>query len=175
MPLEENLILRPLSRDDFTKGMLPLIDFSIHSLLLYCNINLLFRLYEASRTINSGWRSGRSAWRWLSSQRARSIDTNIDPSLKTLFQSRFDEMKDASSTYWIVVIEDLVHKQLLATGTLVIEKKFTHSAGKVWPEPHSSVRFNLRDVIESILTCSFPGGPHWGCGGGIEFAWSKSR
>jgi glucosamine-phosphate N-acetyltransferase len=47
------------------------------------------------------------------------------------FISRFDELKAASSTYWIVVIEDATDSSLLATGTLVIEKKFTHSAGKV--------------------------------------------
>lgn len=49
------------------------------------------------------------------------------------FAARFDEMKAASSTYWIVVIEDTHNKAVMATGTLVIEKKFTHGAGKVRP------------------------------------------
>lgn len=40
-------------------------------------------------------------------------------------------MKAASSTYWIVVIEDVQKKEIMATGTLVIEKKFTHGVGKV--------------------------------------------
>lgn len=53
--------------------------------------------------------------------------------LQIAFASRFDEMKAASSTYWIVVIEDTQNKAVVATGTLVIEKKFTHGAGKVRP------------------------------------------
>lgn len=40
-------------------------------------------------------------------------------------------MKAAASVYWIVVIEDSTQNKLLATGTLVIEKKFTHNAGRV--------------------------------------------
>jgi len=44
------------------------------------------------------------------------------------FTVAFNEMRQAGS-YFIVVIEDLSKKTLVATGSLILERKFLHSAG----------------------------------------------
>lgn len=48
-----------------------------------------------------------------------------------MFESRFDELKSIDNTYFIVTIEDTTVSKVVATGTLVIERKFTHMTGRV--------------------------------------------
>eukprot|EP01122_Echinamoeba_exundans_P002752 TRINITY_DN12733_c0_g1_i1.p1 TRINITY_DN12733_c0_g1~~TRINITY_DN12733_c0_g1_i1.p1 ORF type:complete len:173 (-),score=26.73 TRINITY_DN12733_c0_g1_i1:22-540(-) len=83
--LPENLIMRPLNRQDFAKG----------------HAELLSQL------------------------------TQVGPVSQEMYQSRFDEIKKFEGTYWIVVIEDTTSHSIVATGTLILEKKFTHVCGSV--------------------------------------------
>lgn len=47
------------------------------------------------------------------------------------YKERFDLMRSVPNTYYIVVIEDIASQQLVATGSVIIEFKFTRSCGKV--------------------------------------------
>jgi len=49
----------------------------------------------------------------------------IDPT------ERFDMIKNTSNTYYIVVIEDVESKKLVAAGTVILEGKFARNCGKV--------------------------------------------
>lgn len=40
-------------------------------------------------------------------------------------------MKKNAGTYYIIVIEDTENNKIVATGSLVLEKKFIHSCGQV--------------------------------------------
>jgi hypothetical protein len=49
-----------------------------------------------------------------------------------MFEKRFYEIqKTCKGTYWILVIEHLESKRIVANGTLILERKFTHSTGLV--------------------------------------------
>ncbi|XP_027848009.2 probable glucosamine 6-phosphate N-acetyltransferase [Aphis gossypii] len=48
---------------------------------------------------------------------------------RLMFTTTFDSMRKDSGTYFIIVIEDTVKKCIVATGSLIIEKKFIHQCG----------------------------------------------
>lgn len=43
----------------------------------------------------------------------------------------FDAMKSTPGTYYIVVIENTLTNRIVASGSLILEKKFIHSCGQV--------------------------------------------
>jgi hypothetical protein len=49
------------------------------------------------------------------------------------FEHRFDEIKQMSELHmqYIIVIEDVKKQQIVASGSIVIENKFTHNISKV--------------------------------------------
>lgn len=62
--------------------------------------------------------------------------------MQEMFENRFDELKSIDSTYFIIVVENIKESKIIATGTLVIEKKFTHNTGKVG---------HIEDVVVDVL------------------------
>jgi hypothetical protein len=49
-----------------------------------------------------------------------------------MFEKRFSEIqKEGKGTYWILVIENVEKKRVVANGTLILERKFTHETGLV--------------------------------------------
>lgn len=47
------------------------------------------------------------------------------------FKERFAEVAQRPNDYRIVVIEDPTHRLIVATGTLLVERKFIHGGGKI--------------------------------------------
>ncbi|KAJ3492511.1 hypothetical protein NLG97_g5343 [Lecanicillium saksenae] len=49
------------------------------------------------------------------------------------FQKQYDDMQAQAGSYYIMVIEDAARKEnaVVATGALIVERKFIHSLGKV--------------------------------------------
>lgn len=65
---------------------------------------------------------------------------NVD---STLFETRFNEMKLSSGTYFVLVVEDLhADRKVVASATLVCEKKFIRQLAK---------RARIEDVVVSDL------------------------
>eukprot|EP01114_Cavostelium_apophysatum_P006182 TRINITY_DN1742_c0_g1_i1.p2 TRINITY_DN1742_c0_g1~~TRINITY_DN1742_c0_g1_i1.p2 ORF type:complete len:177 (+),score=43.54 TRINITY_DN1742_c0_g1_i1:73-603(+) len=56
--------------------------------------------------------------------------TDIEDVDDAKFKLRFREFQLARDVYFIVVIEDLKKKKVIAAGSLVVEKKVIHSNGK---------------------------------------------
>ena len=48
-----------------------------------------------------------------------------------MFEAQFRSIKAIPNTYYIIVIEDTSTKQIVANGTIVLERKFTHETGIV--------------------------------------------
>jgi len=51
------------------------------------------------------------------------------PVTQEMFSDTFNIMKNAG-IYYIIVVEDLTQKQIVASGSLILEKKFIHSCGQ---------------------------------------------
>lgn len=81
--LGDNLVLRPLKRDDFNRNY----------------ISLLSHLTEVGNVSQQD------------------------------FEKRFDQMKQASNTYFICVVEDVTKQKIVASLTLVYEQKFIRQVG----------------------------------------------
>lgn len=60
-----------------------------------------------------------------------------------------------SGDYYVTVVEDTNLGQIVATATLVIEHKFTHSCAKVYPLPAAVVR--KKDPVPRIRARYFHG------------------
>lgn len=69
-------------------------------------------------------------------------------SLKAMYEKRFDEIKEFEGTYWIVVIEDTVKQKIVTTGTLILEKKFTHFCGAV--RSYTSSQLHVTSVPNTV-------------------------
>lgn len=52
-------------------------------------------------------------------------------------------MKNTPDAYYIIVIENTQLNQIVASGSLILEKKFIHSCGQV---RHYTVNFDLSNV-----------------------------
>lgn len=63
----------------------------------------------------------------------------------------FEHMKK-SGDYYVTVVEDTNLGQIVATATLVIEHKFTHSCAKVHPLTAAVVR---KKILFPEYTCYF--------------------
>eukprot|EP01103_Thecamoeba_quadrilineata_P003686 TRINITY_DN1343_c0_g1_i2.p1 TRINITY_DN1343_c0_g1~~TRINITY_DN1343_c0_g1_i2.p1 ORF type:complete len:144 (-),score=26.64 TRINITY_DN1343_c0_g1_i2:72-503(-) len=50
---------------------------------------------------------------------------------KEEFQRRFRELQSVKDTYYIIVVENLTTKEIVGSGSLIIERKFLHHCGNV--------------------------------------------
>lgn len=57
--------------------------------------------------------------------------TSVGDISRDAWEARFEEMKAAKDTYFIIVIEDTTLNKIVGASTLVIEKKFIHGCGSV--------------------------------------------
>jgi glucosamine-phosphate N-acetyltransferase len=48
-----------------------------------------------------------------------------------VYEARFDEMRNCPETYYTLVFEHVPTRQIIATATLFVERKFLRNAGKV--------------------------------------------
>jgi len=51
--------------------------------------------------------------------------------LQEMFEAQYRAIKAVPNTYYIIVVEDTAANQIVANGTIVLERKFTHSTGIV--------------------------------------------
>mmetsp|Transcript_32588 Transcript_32588/g.81680 ORF Transcript_32588/g.81680 Transcript_32588/m.81680 type:complete len:185 (+) Transcript_32588:164-718(+) len=56
--------------------------------------------------------------------------TSVGKVTKEQFERRFDELQQTPGIYYIIVVEDVFSKNVVGSGTLVIEPKFIHNCGK---------------------------------------------
>lgn len=68
---------------------------------------------------------------------------------KEEFETQFEAMKKCPGVHYIMVIEDVTIHQVIATGTLLVERKFTHNLA-------------LRGRIEDLVVDSGYRGKHLG-------------
>lgn len=75
--------------------------------------------------------------------------TRTNDVTKERFDAQFDAMKQCPGVHYIMVIEDINTAQVVCSGTLVIERKFTHNTA-------------LRGRVEDIVVDSNYRGKHLG-------------
>ncbi|KJE97592.1 glucosamine-6-phosphate N-acetyltransferase [Capsaspora owczarzaki ATCC 30864] len=56
--------------------------------------------------------------------------TTVGEYPKEQFEERFEEMRALKDTYYVCVLEDTTTGKIIATGTLVVERKFIRGAAK---------------------------------------------
>lgn len=57
-------------------------------------------------------------------------------------------MKNTPGTYYIIVIENTQLNQIVASGSLILEKKFIHSCGQV---RHYTINFDSSNVFTCTM------------------------
>jgi glucosamine-phosphate N-acetyltransferase len=55
--------------------------------------------------------------------------TDIENLNEEKFQKRFKELQLEKNVYFIIVLEDIIKKRIIGTGTIFLEKKIVHGAG----------------------------------------------
>ncbi|XP_049847944.1 glucosamine 6-phosphate N-acetyltransferase-like [Schistocerca gregaria] len=91
--------------------------------------------------------------------------TTVGQLSKNAFESRFEELRMAEGMYYIVVIEDRRHSRVVATATLVVEKKFIHEAGKVGHIEDVVVdsQYRNRGLARALVSCLYEISKRSGC------------